>query len=124
MNYSFLLTFAALLLVTSPFLLYGAYREGKRKREARARRDAQRRADMAAQELRAIARLAPPSLNVPAVRTLQQEEIYRYAYMILQAYQQREDLPTNILAAPKSPGLTLSELLYEVAERDRPASKA
>lgn len=32
MNYSFLITMAVLLVISAPFLLYGAHREGKRRR--------------------------------------------------------------------------------------------
>lgn len=37
MNYSFLITLAAFLVITAPFVLIGAHREGKRRRQQRQR---------------------------------------------------------------------------------------
>lgn len=133
MNYAFLLVLAAFLLITTPFLLIGAYREGNRRREVRGMPSM--RDDMPAHRSDAAARRPPPppkalaSGSSPVVPTEVTLDVYRESSwrergMLLEVYHQREDLPTNKVAEPESPHLSLSEILYRAAEHSRAASKA
>lgn len=135
MNYSFLLTFAALLVIAAPFLLLGAHREGRRRREAM--RVPNVRDVGSARGSDPAPRHDPPPADPPLaeglafgsgyyrnlVHRVYRESSWRGRGVILRAYQER-DLPTNKVSDPEGPDLNLSELLYHVAERSRATPKA
>lgn len=146
MNYTFLIVLATFLVVTAPVVLFGAHREGKRRREAREMQSM--RNDMPvhlpdpvqetprpdpAQEtphawvtgrIRALGEeLSADTGQQALILRVYSESSWRGRGMILRVYQLR-NLPTNQVAAPESSRLTLSELLYRAAERSQAAPKA
>jgi hypothetical protein len=130
MNYTFLLVLAVFLVVTAPIVLFGAHREGKRRREARRVSNVRDAGSARGSDL--APRHDPPTANDLAtgsgyhrtlIRRVYRESSWRGRGMILRAYQERE-LPTNKLSYPEGPDVKLSELLHRAAERSRATPKA
>jgi hypothetical protein len=147
MNYTFLIVLAVFLVVTAPVVLFGAHREGKRRREAREIRSMRNdmpvhppnpvqettRPDPAPEtphawvtgRIRALGEeLSADTGQQALILRVYSESSWRGRGMILRVYQLRKDLPTNQVAEPESPRLELSELLYRAAERSQAAPKA
>lgn len=123
MNYAFLLVLAAFLGIISPFLLIGAYREGNRRREARATVRKQYSSDAAVRRVLPGTPATPSGIQLEFTLRVDREASWRGRGMILRTYELR-DLPTNKVADPASPHLKLSEILYRAVEHNRAASKA